>query len=109
RLRPLAFTGPERAPYLPEVPTIAEAGVPEMTLDNMSWYGVFGPAKLPAKITVKIQSEAAKALRTAAVQSGLAARRLSPVGDSPAEFKAFFAGELKRFAEIVKATGYKPE
>ncbi len=102
RLRPLAFTGPERAPYLPEVPTIAEAGVPEMTLDNMSWYGVFGPAKLPAKITVKIQSEAAKALKTAAVQKG-------PVCDTPAEFKAFFAGELKRFAEIVKATGYKPE
>lgn len=109
RLRPLAFTGPKRAPYMPEVPTIAEAGVPEMTLDNMSWYGVFGPTKLPAQITAKIQSEAAQALKTAAVQKGLAARKLRPVGDTPAEFKAFFAGELKRFAAMVKETGYKPE
>ncbi len=109
RLRPLAFTGPVRAPYLPEVPTIAEAGVPEMTLDNMSWYGVFGPAKLPAKITAKIQSEIALALKTPGVQKGLATRKLRPVGDTPAEFKAFFASELKRFEGIVKATGFKPE
>lgn len=109
RLRPLAFTGPARAPYLPEVPTIAEAGVPAMTLDNMSWYGVFGPAKLPAKITAKIHSEIAMALKTANVQKGLATRKLRPVGDTPKEFTAFFASELKRFEGIVKATGYKPE
>jgi tripartite-type tricarboxylate transporter receptor subunit TctC len=109
RLRPLAFTGPVRAPYLPEVPTIAEAGVPEMTLDNMSWYGVFGPARLPAQITAKIHSEIALALKTAGVQKGLSTRKLRPVGDSPAAFKAFFASELKRFEGIVKATGYKPE
>ena len=109
RLRPLAFTGPVRAPYLPQVPTIAEAGVPEMTLDNMSWYGVFGPARLPAQITAKIHSEIALALKSAPVQKGLATRKLRPVGDSPAAFKAFFASELKRFAGIVKATGYKPE
>lgn len=109
RLRPLAFTGPSRAPYQPDVPTIAEAGTPEMTLDNMSWYGVFGPVKVPAKITAKVQSEIANALKTAAVQKGLAARKLRPVGDTPAEFKKFFESELKRFAAIVKETGYKPE
>ncbi len=109
RLRPLAFTGPSRAPYMPNVPTIAEAGVPEMTLDNMSWYGVFGPAKVPAKITAKVQSEIARALQSAAVQKGLATRKLRPVGDTPQEFAAFFASELKRFAGIVQATGYKPE
>lgn len=109
RLRPLAYTGPSRAPYLPDVPTIAEAGAPGMTLDNMSWYGVFGPAKVPAKITAKVQSEIAQALKTAAVQKGLATRKLRPVGDTPQEFTRFFEEELKRFAEIVKATGYKPD
>jgi len=109
RLRPLAYTGPKRAPYMPDVPTIAEAGAPGVTLDNMSWYGVFGPAKLPAKIAVKVQSEIAQALTTAIVQKGLATRRLSPVGNSPKEFKAFVDAELKRFAEIVKETGYKPD
>jgi len=109
RLRPIAYTGPKRAPYMPDVPTIAEAGAPGVTLDNMSWYGVFGPAKVPAKITARVQSEIAQALKTAAVQKGLAGRRLVPVGDTPQAFKKFFEAELKRFAEIVKETGYTPE
>ncbi len=109
RLRALAWTGPKRAPFKPEVPTIAEAGAPGVTLDNMSWYGVFGPAGLPVKIVAKVQSEIAAALKVAVVQERLASLRLTPVGDTPREFKAFVEAELKRFAEIVKATGYKPE
>lgn len=109
RLRALAYTGSTRAAFKPEVPTIAEAGAPGVTLDNMSWYGVFGPAQLPAKITAKIQSEIAMALKVPAVQERLASLRLRPVGDSPKEFTAFFAAELKRFGGIVKATGYKPD
>jgi len=109
RLRALAYTGAKRASFKPEVPTIAEAGAPGVTLDNMSWYGVFGPAKLPAKITAKIQSEIAAAVKTPQVAERVQGLRLTPVGDTPQEFTAFFAGELKRFAEIVKATGYKPE
>ncbi len=62
RLRALAYTGSKRAAFKPEVPTIAEAGAPGVTLDNMSWYGVFGPAKLPPKITAKIQSEISAAV-----------------------------------------------
>jgi len=109
RLRALAYTGSHRAAFKPEVPTIAEAGAPGVTLDNMSWYGVFGPAHLPVKITAIIQAGIAQALQVPAVQERLASLRLKPVGDTPKEFTAFFAGELKRFAEIVKATGYQPE
>ena len=54
KLRPLAYTGPKRAPWLPEVPTIAEAGAPEMELDAMSWYGMFAPARTPARIVSKL-------------------------------------------------------
>lgn len=109
RLRALAYTGSKRAAFKPEVPTIAEAGAPGVTLDNMSWYGVFGPAKLPPKITAKIQSEIAAAVKTPAVTQRLEGLRLSPVGDTPKEFAAFFEAELKRFAEIVKLSGYKAE
>jgi tripartite-type tricarboxylate transporter receptor subunit TctC len=109
RLRALAYTGAKRASFKPEVPTIAEAGAPGVTLDNMSWYGVFGPAKLPPKITAKIQSEIAAAVKVPAVSQRLQGLRLAPVGDTPKEFAAFFADELKRFAEIVKATGYQAE
>ncbi len=109
RLRALAYTGPKRAAFMPEVPTIAEAGAPGVTLDNMSWYGVLGPAQLPAKITTKVQAEIAMALKVPAVQERLASLRLTPVGDTPKDFRAFVNAELKRFAEIVKATGYKPD
>ena len=109
RVRALAYTGPKRAPFMPEIPTIAEAGAPGVTLDNMSWYGVFGPAKLPAKVTTKLHGELAKALKVPAVQERLAGLRLTPVGDTPKEFTAFVEGELKRFAEMVKLAGYQPE
>lgn len=109
RLRALAYTGAKRAAFKPEVPTIAEAGAPGVTLDNMSWYGVFGPAKLPAKITAKVQSEISAAVKTPAVAQRLEGLRLAPVGDTPKEFAAFFEAELKRFAEIVKLSGYQPE
>ena len=109
RVRALAYTGPKRAPFMPEIPTIAEAGAPGVTLDNMSWYGVFGPAKLPAKVTTKLHAEMAKALKVPAVQERLAGLRLTPVGDTPKEFTAFIEAELKRFAEMVKLAGYTPE
>lgn len=109
RLRALAYTGTKRAAFKPEIPTIAEAGAPGVTLDNMSWYGVFGPAKLPAKITAKVQSEISAAVKTPAVAQRLEGLRLTPVGDTPKEFAAFFAAELKRFAEIVKLSKYEPE
>jgi len=109
RIRALAYTGPKRAPFMPEVPTIAEAGAPGVTLDNMSWYGVFGPAKLPPKVTAKLHAEMDKALKVPAVQERLAALRLTPVGDTPKEFTAFMESELKRFAEMVKLAGYVPE
>jgi len=109
RIRPLAYTGPKRAPFMPDIPTIAEAGAPGVTLDNMSWYGVFGPAKLPAKVTTKLHAEIAKALKTPQIQERLAGLRLTPVGDTPKEFTAFIETELKRFAEMVKLAGYVPE
>src|SRR5690606_19960144 len=93
RIRPLAYTGPKRAPFMPDIPTIGEAGAPGVTLDNMSWYGVFGPAKLPAKITAKLHAELAAALKVPQVQKRLAGLRLTPVGETPREFAAFVESE----------------
>jgi tripartite-type tricarboxylate transporter receptor subunit TctC len=109
RVRALAYTGPKRAPFMPEVPTIAEAGAPGATMDNMSWYGVFGPAKLPEKITVKLHAEFAGALKVPRVVEQLDNLRLVPVGDTPKAFAAFMEAEYKRFAEMIKLSGYQPE
>ena len=109
RVRALAYTGPKRAPFMPEVPTIAEAGAPGATMDNMSWYGVFGPAKLPEKLTARLHAEFAAALKVSRVIEQLNNLRLEPVGDAPKAFTAFMESEYKRFAEMVKLSGYQPE
>lgn len=109
RLKPLAYTGSKRASFLPDLPTIAEAGVPAMTLDSMSWYGMLAPAKTPRAIVNRLQSEVAKAVKSPQIQQRLAALRLEPVADTPAEFRKFLDEQIKRFAEIVKVSGVKPE
>ncbi len=109
RIRPLAYTGPKRAPFMPNIPTISEAGFPGATMDNMSWYGVFGPAKLPPKITARLHSEFAAALKVPQVVERIEALQLTPVANTPKEFAAFIEGELVRFAEMVKLAGYQPE
>ncbi len=109
RIRALAYTGTKRAPFMPNVPTISEAGVPGATMDNMSWYGVFGPAKLPAKITARLHGEFAAALKVPQVVERLEGLRLTPVANTPKEFAVFVDGELKRFAEMVKLAKYVPE
>ncbi len=109
RIRALAYTGSKRAPFMPDIPTIVEAGVPGATLDNMSWYGVFGPAKLPAKITSRLYTEFAAAMKVPQVVERIKGLQLTPVGDTPKEFAAFMEAEFKRFAEMVKLAGYQPE
>jgi tripartite-type tricarboxylate transporter receptor subunit TctC len=109
RLKPLAYTGAKRAPFLPNLPTIAEAGVPQMTLDSMSWYGMLAPAKAPGAIVERLHGEVQSAIKSPQVRERLAALRLEPVGNSPAEFRAFLDEQVKRFAEIVKLAGVQPE
>ena len=109
RIRALAYTSPRRAPFMPEIPTIAEAGAPGATMDNMSWYGVFGPMQLPPRITTKLYTEFAAALKVPQVVERIEALRLTPVADTPPQFKAFIESELKRFAEMVKLAGYVAE
>lgn len=109
KLKPLAYTGAKRAPFLPNVPTMAEAGVPGMQLDSMSWYGMLGPAKMPEKIAARLHTEVQTALKTAEVRERLGALKLEPVGSSPAEFKAFIDDQVRRFAEMVKLAGVQPE
>lgn len=108
RMRALAYNAPARAPLLPHVPTMIEAGVTGMELDS-GWYGVFAPAKTSAAIVSRMHTEIRKALSAPAVREGLIAIGMEPMGNPPAEFRKFVETSVRRFAELVKLAGIQPE
>jgi tripartite-type tricarboxylate transporter receptor subunit TctC len=79
-----------------------------MELDP-SWYGVFAPARTPMAIVNRLHQEIRAALNVPVVRDRLAAISMQPVGNTPAEFRAFVATAIKRYAELVKLAGIQPE
>jgi tripartite-type tricarboxylate transporter receptor subunit TctC len=107
RIRALAYTGARRFARLPEVPTLAEAGVGGME-QLTSWTGLFAPARTPPAVLAQLHEHASRAVAASAVRERLIGLGVIPVGSSPAEFKPFIAAEVKVIAEIVRAAGIEP-
>jgi len=107
KLRALGVATAKRLPLLPELPTIAEAGVPGY--EATQWYGVLAPAGVPKPIVAKLNAEMVKAIKGADVRDKLAAEAAEPVGNTPEEFGAFIRKEIARWAPVVKASGARPE
>src|SRR5215471_19338991 len=105
KLRALAVTGATRAPQLPDVPTVIEAGVPGY--EAYVWMGLLAPKGTPAPIVARLQREAVAALATSEVQNYMASASIEVVGSTPAEFGAFFHAEKDRWAKIIRETGAK--
>lgn len=103
KLRPLAITGKARRPNLPEVPTFAEAGYPQM--DARSWFGLFAPAGTPAPIVAKLSASIAQAVADPAVQARLKELGADPIGDRHEAFQPFVAQEVKRWGALVERSG----
>lgn len=100
RLRALAVTSPTRAPQLPNVPTIAEQGVPRF--DAEAWWALMAPAKTPQVIITKMHTEMGNALRQPSVQEKLLAQGLTMKISSPDELDKFLTNEVSRWAKVVK-------
>lgn len=101
RLRALAIAGRNRITQLPDVPTVAEAGV--AGYEASAWYSLFAPAKTPAAIVDKLQTAIAKEFKNPDVQRRLDAMGVEAVAGTPAELRKFQASEITRWAEVVKA------
>jgi tripartite-type tricarboxylate transporter receptor subunit TctC len=99
RIRGLAITGAKRSPTVPEIPTVAESGVPGFV--STSWQGWFMAAKTPAPIVERIQQEIAKALALPDVRSRLAAMAYDGIGQTPAEFTAYYKDEIAKFTKVI--------
>jgi tripartite-type tricarboxylate transporter receptor subunit TctC len=105
RVRGLGVSSPRRAATFPDVPTIAEAGVPGY--ETNSWGGIIGPARLPKEIILKLQQEIKKALAAPAVAERYRQLDTEPDGGTPAEFLELVRQETPKWAEVVKRSGAK--
>lgn len=105
KVRALAVTTAKRTPALPEVPTVAESGVPGY--EHSIWAGVFAPAGTPQSIIAKVSEDIARVLKLADVQNRLAQLDVEIVGSTPAQFDAFFNAEVAKWAKLLKATGIR--
>ena len=100
KLRPLAVTSAKRFPNLPDVPTAIESGLPG--LEAEAWWGVFAPAKTPAPIIARMNSEFANALRNPGVNEKLAGQGLVMSLSQPPELAKFVANEVERWGKVVR-------
>jgi tripartite-type tricarboxylate transporter receptor subunit TctC len=105
KLVALGVTSSQRSGVLPDVPTIAESGVPGF--EASSWFGLLAPAGTPPEIVSRIQQETAKVLASPVLKERLLAQGAIPSGMAPAEFGRFIAAEPKKWAQVVKASGAK--
>lgn len=107
KLRALGIAGTRRSPALPEVPTIAESGVPGY--ESGSWMGLLAPARTPQRIIARLNAVAVKSVHSAETHARLEALGAVPVGDSPQQFAARIRREYDQNGKVVKTAGVRIE
>ena len=103
KVKPLGTSGTTRSPSLPNVPTIAEAGVPGFEVNV--WYGLFAPRRTPQKVIDRIAADVSRLLKTPETRERFANLGVDAEGTTPAEFKAYFRNDLAKWSKVVKAAG----
>lgn len=107
KLRALAVTSAKRYSIIPDLPTVAEAGVPGY--EAVGWFGLLAPAKTPAPIVEKLSADANKALGESAVKQQMAILGAEPSGGTPAQFARFIHDDQAKWSKLMKERGIVPE
>jgi len=107
KLRALAVTGARRSPELPDVPTVAEAGVPGYELSP--WYGLLAPAGTPSAVVARLAAEATKIVREPAMREQLVAQGAEPAGGTPEEFARTLRSDAALWKKVVKDAGIRAD
>jgi tripartite-type tricarboxylate transporter receptor subunit TctC len=105
KLRALAISGPKRSAEYPDLPTFAEAGLPQY--DTNAWYSVHAPAGTPPEVVRRLNAELVASLKEPDVQARFKQLSTDPVGNTPEEFAAFVRAELDKYARVIKGAGIK--
>ena len=107
KLRALATTGAARSAVAPDIPTVAEAGVPGY--EATSWYGIIGPAGMAKAVVSRLHGAVVQSIADADVRQRLVAQAIDPVGNTPEQFAAYVKSEIVKWAKVLKIAGVKPE
>ena len=105
RVRSIAVSSAKRSVAVPQVPTVAESGLPGFEV--VGWYGVLAPARTPHPVVARLHNEFVKILQTQDIRDRLLSEGAEPVGNTPAEFTAFIKTDIGRWAKVIKAAGAK--
>ena len=109
KIRALAYTGPQRSPDLPDVPTMIESGYPQVGFNPDVWMGILAPAGTPTAIVDKLNREVNAMLKSDEMAPALKRFGYEAKITTPVEFEVFFAAELRKWPPILEATGLKPQ
>ena len=107
KLKGLAVGSVQRSPAVPDIPTVAEAGVPGF--ENVTWYGMFAPAKTPHDIIVKLNKQVVQILASPEMAQRLASQGAEPRSSTPEELTKFMRVESERWKKVIKTAGIKIE
>ena len=107
KVRALAVTNDHRSIALPDLPTIAEAGLPGY--QSISWLALFAPAGTPKDIVNKVSAESVRILKLSDVKERLLAQGAEPIGSTPEQLAATLAADIAKYAKVIRESGYKPE
>ena len=105
KVRALAITSAKRSPAMPDLPTVAEAGLPGY--ESTAWFGILGPAGMPKDLVAKLGNEIVKILNSPEVSENLTSRGIDVIASTPAEFDAFLKSEVAKWAKVVKESGLR--
>ncbi|MDB5808954.1 MAG: protein bugT-like protein, partial [Betaproteobacteria bacterium] len=105
RLVALAVTSSQRVSSVPNLPTIAESGLPGY--EAAAWYGLFAPARTPKIVIDKLQADVARIIKLPELRERLAVETIQPVGSSSAEFAEFLKREIVKWGAIIRESGAK--
>jgi tripartite-type tricarboxylate transporter receptor subunit TctC len=103
RLRGLAVTSTKRLGSMPDIPTVAEAGIPGFEV--VGWYGPLAPAKLPKPLLAKLHAEFTSILNEPDMKKAIFNQGAEPVGNSPEEFRKYLLADMEKWKKVVKASG----